>query len=286
MKTRCFPYLAAAVLWTIFVFYSMAECAGPEGAQKGPTGQALRNSRPARLSGYLAQEALPQGLAFIPAPPQTGSAALALDEEISRKALALQGTARFKLAAGDAEIGSPKVLEAFSCILDVPINPQDTPHLSLLLARTLTDITRSVRIVKNHYQRLRPYVINKKPTCTPEYQGRMEGSGSYPSSHSAIGWGWALILSEISPEKADAILARGRAFGQSRIVCNVHWNSDVVEGRILAAGAVARLHADPVFRKDLEAAKSDVTAARAKGLKPAARQCSEEAAALAGAGPG
>jgi hypothetical protein len=104
--------------------------------------------------------------------------------------------------------------------------------------------------------------------------------GSYPSGHTAIGWAWALILTEIAPDRADAILARGRAFGESRVVCNVHWHSDVVEGRFVGAAAVARLHADPAFRADMEAAKLEVTAVRAKGLKPSC-DCEAEAGALA-----
>ena len=107
--------------------------------------------------------------------------------------------------------------------------------------------------------------------------------GSYPSGHTAIGWAWALILCEIAPEQTDAILARGRAFGQSRVICNVHWHSDVVEGRFMGAAAVARLHVDPAFRAEIEAAKAELAAVRAKGLKPT-RDCQAEADALARAG--
>jgi len=53
----------------------------------------------------------------------------------------------------------------------------------------------------------------------------------------------------------------------------------VVEGRFMGAAAVARLHADTVFRADLEAAKAEYKAVRAKGLKPA-RDCRAEADAL------
>jgi acid phosphatase (class A) len=49
-----------------------------------------------------------------------------------------------------------------------------------------------------------------------------------------VGWAWALILAEISPEQSDAILARGAAYGASRNVCNVHWRSDVNAGLIRA----------------------------------------------------
>jgi len=104
--------------------------------------------------------------------------------------------------------------------------------------------------------------------------------GSYPSGHTAIGWAWALVLTEIPPDRADAILARGRAFGESRNICNVHWHSDVVEGRFMGAAAVARLHAHPAFRAEMEVAKGELAVVRAKGLKPM-RDCLAEADALA-----
>jgi len=48
----------------------------------------------------------------------------------------------------------------------------------------------------------------------------------------------------------------------------------------VGAGTVARLHADPAFRADLEAAKAELAAVRAKGLK-STRDCKAEAEALA-----
>ena len=133
----------------------------------------------------------------------------------------------------------------------------------MLLSRTLTDLSLSTSAAKCYYHRTRPFAQNKKPLCTPDEKAALEKNGSYPSGHTAIGWGWALILSEISPEQTDAILARGRAFGESRIVCNVHWYSDVVQSRLIAAGTVARLHDDPAFLADLEAAKADALRSRA-----------------------
>jgi acid phosphatase (class A) len=63
-------------------------------------------------------------------------------------------------------------------------------------------------------------------------------------------------------------------------VCNVHWESDVIEGLFMGAATVARLHAEPEFVGDLEAAKAELAAARAKGLPPQS-DCKFEAAALA-----
>jgi len=121
--------------------------------------------------------------------------------------------------------------------------------------------------------------VNEQPICTPDSREFLVANGSYPSGHAAIGWVWALILGEIAPEQADAIFARGRSFGESRIICNVHWHSDVVAGRFIGAAAVARLHADPAFLAELAAAKTEVANWRTKGFQPL-RDCRAEADAL------
>ena len=65
-------------------------------------------------------------------------------------------------------------------------------------------------------------------------------------------------LTELFPEQADVILERGKEFGISRMVCNVHWYSDVVGGRMMGAATVARLHAEEEFLTDLQAAKQEI----------------------------
>jgi acid phosphatase (class A) len=236
--------------------------------------------KPGLLAGYLKPEVLPNSLKLLPPPPAAGSAALALDVEASLAALDLQGSPRWKLAAADAQLSFPEAAGAFSCALGVPITQKDTPQLFRLLRRTLTDAGLSTYAAKNHYQRTRPFMVNKESTCTPKEEGQLKTDGSYPSGHTAIGWAWALILSEIAPERTDALLARGRAFGESRIVCNVHWYSDVVAGRMVGAAAVARLHADAGFRSAVSAAMEEVADLRERGLIPTA-DCAAEADALA-----
>lgn len=222
--------------------------------------------RPGILKGYLSEKELPNSLYLIPAPPVKGSIALALDKDISQKSLQLYGTKRWDLATKDADLSFPSAADIFSCALGVSISQKNTPHLYMLLRRTLADAGFSTYSAKNNYQRTRPFVINKKPTCTPHEEVHLKKDGSYPSGHTAIGWAWALILAEVSPEQGDVILARGRDYGQSRVVCNVHWQSDVNEGRIIGSAAVARLHTDPIFRAQLEAAKSELSAFRAKNI--------------------
>ena len=213
---------------------------------------------PGILAGYLQPEESPRSLALVPPPPAKGSAALARDEEVSRKAIAMRGTPRWDIAARDAELMFPEAASTFSGVLGIQITEKDTPHLYMLLRRTLADAGLATYTAKNNYARKRPFMKNNEPICTPDEETALRKDGSYPSGHTAIGWAWALILSEIVPEQTDAILARGLEFGQSRIICNVHWQSDVDEGRIMGAATVARQHADEDFLADLNQAKIEV----------------------------
>ena len=235
---------------------------------------------PGILAGYLGREELPNSLVLVPPAPTPGTAAYALDEEVSRQDLALMGSLRWELAKLDADLTFPGAAGTFSCAIGIPISEAETPHLYMLLRRSLTDAGLSTSAAKAEYKRSRPFVENQQSTCTPDQEARLTKDGSYPSGHATAGWAWALILTEIAPARAEAVLTRGRAYGESRLICNAHWQSDVAEGRLMGASTVARLHADAAFRDDLEAAKTEYAVALAKGLKPS-RDCAAEAAALA-----
>jgi len=263
----------------ILAVVGIALMAGCASLEKQSQPQAVPEIHPGILQGYLPVKMLPNSLALIPPPPMDDSTALALDKDVSSQSLALQGTARWDLAAKDADLHFPQAAGTFSCVLNAPITEQETPHLYMLLRRTVADAGLASYTAKNHYNRTRPFVVNNEPTCTPGDEEDLRNDGSYPSGHTAIGWAWALILAEISPEQTDAILARGWAFGQSRTICNVHWQSDVMMGRIMGAASVAKLHSSPEFRAAIEAAKDELKAIRAKGLPPP-RDCKAEADAL------
>jgi acid phosphatase (class A) len=116
---------------------------------------------PGVLQGYLPLEATPNSLALIPPPPLDGSAALALDRDVNLHSLTLRGTARWDLAVEDAKLMFPEAAGTFSCAINAPITEQQTPQLYRLLRRSLADAGFSTYAAKNHYQRARPFVVNK-----------------------------------------------------------------------------------------------------------------------------
>ena len=263
--------LVSVILILMCVLIGM-NCENLNAAEESPN--VPEHQRPP-MRGYLSLDSLPKIHELIPPPPEAGSAALAYDEEVSKKNLTLDGTSRWQLAAEDAR----HVVEAFSCALNAPITEKDTPLLYMLLRRVCMDAGYATSQSKQKYKRSRPFIVNNEPICTPEAQEWLGGNGSYPSGHTACGWACALVLTEIAPEYIDAILARGRAFGQSRVVCNVHWQSDVTEGRFVGTAVVARLHAEPAFRADIEAVRIELETVRGKNLRPIS-DCLAEAKAL------
>ncbi len=255
---------------------SIAAIAGPGlAAETAPVPEV----QPGVLKGYLAPEALPDSAGFLPPPPAVGSAAAALDQDLARASFALRDSPRWKLAAMDADLAFPNAAGAFSCALGAPITEQETPRLYVLLRRVMADAGPATFAAKHKYRHARPFMLDEQPICSPATEKSLREQGSYPSGHTSIGWAWALVLAEAAPDRSEAIIARGLAFGQSRVVCNVHWESDVIEGRTVGAATVARLHAEPDFLADLAAAKAELTTLRAKN-PTAQRDCKFEAEAL------
>ncbi|MFT5674612.1 MAG: acid phosphatase (class A) [Paraglaciecola sp.] len=221
--------------------------------------QDVDEIKPGILAGYLNVEDLPDVLALIPSPPKENSLVLKLDQSIAEKNLSMSGDRKAQ-AAKDADLMFPEATEAFNIIPGITITKETTPNVYRVLRRSLTDAGLSTYAAKNLYQRKRPFMINGENTCTPQDEDLLRKDGSYPSGHAAVGWAWALILTEIYPDKTDAILERGQQFGLSRSVCNVHWYSDIAAGWMMGTATVARLHANDLFQNDLTQAKKEVAA--------------------------
>lgn len=235
--------------------------------------------RPGLLQGYLHGQPVLNSAVFLPAPPKPGSALEMADLAANKVALTLQGTPRWELAAHDAELTFPEAATTFQCALGRVISEADSPVLNRLIRRSLADFGMASYPAKQMYQRSRPFLINEQPICTPTEREMLVNDGSYPSGHSAVGWGWALVLSQVFPEKAEPILARGREYVYSRQVCNVHWQSDTLAGMTVGAAVFARLQNDPLYLATLAAAKAEAQSTSPTSLSGDACQLEVEAIA-------
>lgn len=244
-----------------------------------PTGRMA--AAEARLSGYLPRGQAPDAAVFIPPAPQPGSALEAADLDTWRRTRALEGSARWRIAAADAVLAPAAIMADFACALGVRLDPATAPSLARLITRAGQDGGGAAGRAKAIYKRPRPFVTQGGAMCLPEQRASLTQSWSYPSGHATYGWVVGLLLSELAPDRGPALLARGRAYGDSRVVCGVHYPSDVEQGRNVASGVIAVLHSDPSFRADLDLARAEVAVARARGGAPETGQCRVEAETLA-----
>lgn len=218
-------------------------------------------------NGYLTAADRPDAKTFLPPPPAPDSPRGQADRAIYLAMKAMVGTPRWREAQADARIELPDATDAFTCAAGVQITPKTTPVASLLLARVMSDVSSADDHAKDDYARKRPFLADDGDTCVEKADWLVK-QGSYPSGHAGAGWAWALVLSELEPDRTEALMRRGMRYGESRVVCRVHFASDVEAGRLVAAAVVARLHADPAFQSDMERARIELAHARATTPAP------------------
>lgn len=232
---------------------------------------AAAASAQAPAGGFLSRPLDVRGL-VVPA-PDAGTLREAEDRIVFLDTRALVDGPRGAAAAADDVYLPPAVAPRFAEALGASLTERDTPLTLALIGRVVKDAEALVAPVKQSAPpagtgRIRPFVAwsaEKHCPLTPDdLKFHLPQTGSYPSTHAMVGWIWASILTTLAPERADALIARGIAFGDSRVVCGFHYRSDVEAGRLAAAALMAREHADPAFQAALAAAKREFDGARGR----------------------
>ena len=201
---------------------------------------------------------MPNPIHFLPPPPDSGSAAFAYDQSQYRwgKEQRLD-SARLSIAVRDADWSINCICREFSEPFGMTISKEATPAIYWMLYVGLISTDMVGKLPKDFYHRTRPYVYYNEPTIYPQDEEELRNNGSYPSGHTIEGWSAALLLTELNPDRADTILARGYMYGQSRVIAGYHWQSDVDAGRLAASAAVARLHSDKRFQRLIKKARRE-----------------------------
>ncbi|MBB3474302.1 phosphatase PAP2 family protein [Sphingomonas sp. BK345] len=215
--------------------------------------------------------------------PAKGDPRYETDRTIFRATRALKGSPRWQLATADADYSVPALMNDFSCAAGVQLTPQSAPELAALVQRAGADTGAQTGHAKEVFRRDRPFVIDRGPVCQAPAQLYDERahhmSYDYPSGHTTWGWTWALVLTAAIPERAQEILTRGRAYGDSRFVCGAHNESAVEAGMQSASATMALVSTKPAYQAALGEVRAELAALRAGGAAPA-RDCAAEARLL------
>jgi acid phosphatase (class A) len=193
------------------------------------------------------------------APPNAGDSRQTraeLDELLALQAARTPGA----LAAARAD--RKKDIRQFYGALGIDAtNDSSLGPVRAFLDRVETDVSIYVRAAKLRFARQRPYIIDSRlEPCTID----VADDQSYPSGHSSYGYVAAMVLAEMVPERRAKLLARADEFARQRMICGVHYASDIAAGRVAAEWLVSALDREADFR----AAKAEATAVLRKALGP------------------
>ena len=170
-------------------------------------------------------------------------------------------TERGEQAKADADNSVEAIMKAFSTPA-FEISRESNPAIAALMDYTRDNLIKTAGELGGTTFRERPYVkLNprRNKTLISENEDSLKTTTSYPSTHSEIGWGLALLLVEIGPrEAANDILNRGFEYGRSRVIAGYNYPSDVQTARLWASATLAHLHTMPEFQKLLQAAKDEL----------------------------
>ena len=190
----------------------------------------------------------------LPAPPAADSAVTRSELAELHRLQSLRTPSQVMRAVADDK---NETIFLFSDLMGSGFTPGALPKTALLGARVHGDEGVNTDPAKNGFKRVRPYNLDKtlKPVCKTKTI-----DDSYPSGHTTTGYMLALTLIDMVPEMRDEILARADDYANNRLVCGVHYPSDLPASRALAYAIHAAMSANPDYQRDLAAARQEVRA--------------------------
>jgi acid phosphatase (class A) len=192
---------------------------------------------------------------ILPAPPKPGSRAPRRDMAISLGWQARRTPAMAALAEADAD----RSVFRFGVILGETFTADRLPVAARFFEEVEADEGKVGAAAKTHWNRPRPFVVS--PAIHPCLE--QPPTNSYPSNHATVGMLYVEILARMLPERRFALLARARQYALDRVICGVHYTSDIEAGKRAGALEAFAMFRDAGFRRVFDAARAEIRAALA-----------------------
>lgn len=178
---------------------------------------------------------------LLPPPPDAASPAERSDEEQVAAAVAARSPAQLF----EAEEASKRSVFFFAASVGPGFTAKQLPVTARFFLHVRSDVGNLITAAKIYWNRPRP-------------SGAQKRRGSYPSGHAAFAASSAILLSQLLPEKRDAIFSQARTFAENRILLGLHYPSDVASGWTAGTLAAYVMMHDRAFERDFAAAKAEL----------------------------
>jgi hypothetical protein len=202
-------------------------------------------------AGLLTPDAF-EAKRYLPPPPGPEQTKLEMQE---LRDIASRSSAEDRaIAKHDAEDETADIFNA-AIGLDLKTMPE-TFKLLTMVGDEEEDDTKEA---KAYFHRDRPYAAELSiKTCTKVKPGK--AANSYPSGHSTRAFAMGEVLAALMPTKSQAILARSSEFAAHRLVCGVHYRSDIVAGQQYGTILALKLMENSDFKQQMAVAARELSA--------------------------
>jgi acid phosphatase (class A) len=196
---------------------------------------------------------------LLPPPPRDGSDAANAELAELRAIAKVTTPERWAQAKWDNDNEDGTI---FQSAIAPAFDLSSLPATARLLAEVRNEETAAGGAAKSYFKRNRPWIVDPSlKTCAREDKPRT----SYPSGHATMAFAMAVVLSRTMPELSQQLMVRARDYSESRLVCGMHFRSDIVAGETLGTAVGVLLLRDSRFEADVAAAKAELTAAHLTG---------------------
>jgi acid phosphatase (class A) len=190
---------------------------------------------------------------IMPPPPEPGSMAAEAD---LNAVLQVQAWRTPEEVAWALRIDRIRSLSEYTDLIGPWFTDQNLPATLALLKHVDADSKGATDASKRLFGRPRPFVVDARVQPVAE---RLD-EPSYPSGHTTRFYLEAGVLSEMFPDRRDALFKRAGKMAWGRVQGGVHFPTDLVGGRLLGAAILAEMDQNPAFEAALEKARAEVAA--------------------------
>jgi acid phosphatase (class A) len=193
---------------------------------------------------------------LLPPPPADGSPAAKAELAEVEQAVAERTPDALAQATSDDGTEDPTIYRG---VIGDGFDLEKLPATAKMLADVMSAQRAAASKAKDFFKRVRPWVADPDlKTCGPR---GINWHTSYPSGHATMGYSVGVILAAAVPDKAQAILMRANGYAENRLVCGMHFRSDIVAGEVLGTAVALTLMHDAAFKAEFDAAEQELKAA-------------------------
>jgi acid phosphatase (class A) len=215
---------------------------------------AWAQDKPASGATFLTARELDASRLLPPPPAETSAAAKAETAELHAIEAARSPEALARAKSDD----KTKDASIFAQAMGAGFDLKALPATAKLMSEVRHEEKIAADLAKDGFKRKRPWIVDPSfQSCSRED----EPLSSYPSGHTTMGFSMAVVLADLAPEKAQALLSRAQEYADNRMVCGMHFRADIVAGQALGTAVALDLLDNPVFRADRDASAAELKAA-------------------------